>query len=152
MFFKPHARQERRPVRFARGQQGQAMVEFIIVFPLMVVLFLFLAAQAWWWWNQTSAAVAIYDGTAAAGHHNGSIEEGYRETFRALAAPLGGTAQDYAGTYTIVDLPQMRATAGTIRNARVIDLPYIGPELFTVEASSFQRKEQFYGGPPDYFE
>jgi hypothetical protein len=128
------------------------MVEFIVVFPLMVVLFLFLAAQAWYWWNQAAAAVAIYAGTAAAGHHDGSIEAGYRETFRALAAPLGGAAQDYAGTYTIVDLPPMRATAGAIRNTRVIDLPYNGAELFSVEASSFQRKEQFYGGPPEYFE
>jgi hypothetical protein len=144
MLFKPDAKIER--------QRGQAYVEFIVVFPLMVLLFLFIAVQAWYWWNQTSAAVAIYDGTAAASHHGGSIEAGYQETLRALAAPLGGTAQDYAGTYAIVDLPPLRATAGYLRNERVIDLPYIGLELFTVEASSFQRREQFYGGPPDTFE
>jgi len=138
--------------RGLRQQRGQAYIEFIVVFPLLVILFLFIAAQAWYWWNQTSAAVAIHDGTAAAAHHNGSLTEGYQETFRALAAPLGGTAQEYAGTYHIVELPPMRATAGYIHNSRVIDLPYIGAELFTVEASSFQRKEQFYGGPPAYFE
>jgi len=148
----------RLPVKARRDQvrpgeeQGQAMVEFIVVFPLMVVLFLLVAVQGWWWWNQASAAVAIHDGTAAAGHHEGSVEVGYEETFRALAAPLGGAAEDYRGTYTIVDLPQMRATAGTIRNEHVVELPYLGEELFTVEASSFQRKEQFYGGPADYFE
>jgi hypothetical protein len=136
----------------AGGQRGQALTEFIVVFPILVVLFLFVAAQAWWWWNQASAAVAIHDGTAAAAHHTGSLAEGYGETRRALAAPLGGTAQDYEGTYAIVELPHMRATAGRIANARVIDLPYVGPALFTVEARSFQRKEQFYGGPPAYFE
>jgi hypothetical protein len=150
MLFRSRATHKRRSV--LGGEQGQAYVEFLVVLPLMAILFLFVAVQAWYWWNQTSAAIAIHDGTAAAAHHNGSVEAGYHETLRALAAPLGGTALDYAGTYTIVDLPSMRATAGTIRNARVIDLPYIGPELFTVEASSFQRKEQFYGGPPDYFE
>jgi hypothetical protein len=134
------------------GERGQAYVEFIVVFPLLVILFLFIAAQAWWWWNQTSAAIAIHDGTAAAAHHGGSLTAGYEEVRRALTAPLGGTAQDYAGTYHIQDLEGMRATEGYIQNSRVIALPYIGAELFAVEASSFQRKEQFYGGPPGYFE
>jgi Flp pilus assembly protein TadG len=41
--------------RFARGriegQCGQALVEFVIVFPLLVILFLFIAVQTWYWWN-----------------------------------------------------------------------------------------------------
>ena len=153
MLFKPNVKRRQGQRGQARlPERGQAFVEFVVVFPLLVLLFLFIAVQAWWYWNQTSAAVAIHDGTAAAAHHTGSLAEGYQETFRALAAPLGGTAQEYGGTYFIVELPAMRATAGTIRNSRVIDLPYVGAELFTVEASSFQRKEQFYGGPPGYFE
>ena len=149
MLFRPNAKPREEG---EKGERGQAFLEFIIVFPLLVILFLFIAVQAWWWWNQTSAAVAIHDGTAAAAHHSGSLAEGYQETFRALVAPLGGTAQEYAGTYQIVDLGAMRATAGYIHNSRVIALPYIGAKLFTVEASSFQRKEEFYGGPPSYFE
>ena len=153
MCFKPSINSKQRfVVSEAGGQQGQALVEFIIVFPLLVILFLFIAVQAWYWWNQTSSAIAIHDGTAVAAHHTGSLMEGYEETLRALAAPLGGTAQEYDGSYFIVELPPMRATMGYIRNSRVIELPYIGAELFTVEASSFQRKEQFYGGPPSYFE
>lgn len=145
MLFKPN-------VKPRAGQRGQAFVEFVVVFPLLVLLFLFVGVQAWYWWNQSSAAIAIHDGTTAAAHHTGSLTEGYAETLRALAAPLGGTAQEYEGTYSIVELPQMRATMGAIRNSRVIELPYVGAELFTVEARSFQRKEQFYGGPPGYFE
>ena len=153
MRFKPNKKPKQRSVvSRAGGQRGQALVEFIVVFPLLVILFLFIAVQAWYWWNQTSSAIAIHDGTAAAAHHAGSLMAGYEETQRALAAPLGGTAQEYDGSYFIVELPPMRATAGYIRNSRVIELPYIGAELFTVEASSFQRKEQFYGGPPSYFE
>jgi hypothetical protein len=153
MYFKPNAKLGPRFVRGkTEGQRGQALVEFVIVFPLLVILFLFVALQAWYWWNQSSAAIAIHDGTAAAAHHTGSLTQGYEETLRALAAPLGGTARDYDGTYFIVELPPMRATMGAIHNSRVIELPYIGPELFTVEATSFQRKEQFYGGPPSYFE
>ena len=153
MHFKPNVRLRPRFVRGRTGgQRGQALIEFVIVFPLLVILFLLVAVQAWYWWNQSSAAIAIHDGTAAAAHHSGSLTQGYQETLRALAAPLGGTAREYEGAYFIVELPPMRATVGAIHNARVIELPYIGPELFTVEATSFQRKEQFYGGPPSYFE
>ena len=109
MYFKPNAKV--RP-RFARGrtegQRGQALVEFVIVFPLLVILFLFVAVQAWFWWNQSSAAIAIHDGTAAAAHHTGSLTQGYEETLRALAAPLGGSARDYDGAYFIVELPILR--------------------------------------------
>ena len=38
------------------AERGQSSLEFILVFPLLVVLFAFIAVQAWWWWNQTSAA------------------------------------------------------------------------------------------------
>ena len=69
-----------------------------------------------------------------------------------LALPLGRSAEDYAGTYQIDDLGGMRATAGFIDNRRVIDIPLIGPVMFEVKAFSFQRREAFYGGPPDYFE
>jgi len=44
---------------------------------------------------------------------------GGRATLRALAAALGGTAHEYAATYTIVELPAMRATAGRLANASV---------------------------------
>jgi len=147
MLFRPNA-----TPNLVNRQRGQAYIEFLVVFPLMVILFLFIATQAWWWWNQTSAAIAIHDGTAAAAHHSGSLAEGYQETLRALAAPLGGTAQEYVGKYHIVEMQPMRATAGYIANSQVINLPYIGEELFTVEACSFQREEEFYGGPPSYFE
>lgn len=135
-----------------QGEQGQAYIEFIIVLPLMIILFYFVGVQAWWWWNQTTAAVAIHDGTAAMGHHGGSLAEGHAEVREALTAALGGVASEYAGTYRLVDLPAMRATTGYIRNETVVDIPYVGSRLFTVEARSFQRREQFYGGPPSFFE
>ncbi len=70
----------------------------------------------------------------------------------ALRAALGGVADDYAGTFEIKDLPAMRATVGHIRNESVVAVPYLGTRVLVVEARSFQRKEQFYGGPPAYFE
>jgi hypothetical protein len=140
------------PVGRRNRQRGQAYIEFIVIFPLVVLLLLFVAAQGWYWWNQTSAAVAIRDGTAMAGHHGGSIEAGYQETYRALAAALGGTATDYAGKVHIQELGGMRATVGWIRNEQVVNVPFLGPQVFSVEAFSFQRHEAFYGGPPDYWE
>jgi hypothetical protein len=151
MLFMPHD-EPTRGISGIRRERGQAYIEFILTFPLMVILFLFIAVQAWWWWNQASAAVAIHDGTAAAAYHGGSWAEGHQETFRALAAPLGRSALEYGAAYFIVYMEPMRSTAGYIHNERVIALPYIGAQLFTVEASSFQRTEQFYPGPPDYFE
>jgi len=69
--------------------------------------------------EEPATAEIVHDGTAAAAHHTGSLAEGYRETLQALAAALGGTAQEYGGTYTIVELPAMRATAGRLANASV---------------------------------
>jgi hypothetical protein len=134
------------------GESGQSFLEFIMVFPLMMLLFLLIGTQAWWWWNQTSAAVAIHDGTMAAAHHGGSTEAGYEETFRALAVPLGGGATDYVGTVHIEHHDGMRATIGQIDNRKVIELPLLGEQVFHVRAFSFLRWEQFYGGPPEYWE
>jgi hypothetical protein len=141
-----------RPTDGQPGERGQSSLEFILVFPLLVILFALIALQAWWWWNQTTAAVAIHDGTAAAGHHGGSLAAGYAEVRQSLSAALGGMAHDYVGTFEIKELPAMRATVGRIRSESVVRIPYLGTRVLAVEARSFQRKEQFYGGPPGTFE
>jgi Flp pilus assembly protein TadG len=52
MYFEPKVKLGRRFARGrTKGQRGQALVEFVIAFPLLVILFLFLAVQTWFWWN-----------------------------------------------------------------------------------------------------
>ena len=152
-------------------ERGQSYLEFIMVFPALVVLFLFIAVYGWYWWNQTTAATAIHDGTYYAAIRYGNRGLGYAETRRALRAALGQSALDYEGKFAIVHYPGMRSTWGVIANESAIRLPYVGGEqyvcewtpdgqvrwctrdtIFSIKAMSFQRRERFYGGPPDGWE
>ncbi len=142
----------RRAARTAGDERGQSYLEFILIFPALVALLLFIGAFGWYWWNQTTAATAIHDGTYWAAIRGSSMGRGYAETRRALQAALGGVAQEYEGRFILRRYPQYRSTWGVIRNDRVIALPFLGDTLFQVRAMSFQRTERFYGGPPEDWE
>jgi len=148
-------------------ERGQSYLEFILVFPLLVVLFLFIGIYGWYWWNQTTAATAIHDGTYFAAIRHGSRGLGYRETRRALRAALGRSALAYEDEFAITNYPDMRSTWGVIAYDTAVRLPFVGGKryvcawtpdgatqwctrdtLFSVKAASFQRYERFYGGPP----
>jgi hypothetical protein len=38
--------------------------------------------------------------------------------------------------------------SGSVRNSSLFSLPYLGALPLNIQAQSFQRLEQFYGGPP----
>lgn len=134
--------------QLAREERGQALLEFLIVYPLFFLLVLFVIAYGWWWWNQSTAACAIHDGTYEAARREGDIGAGEAAVRAKLEAALGGTASAYAGHYSLSDVPGMRSVRGNIHKDHVIDIPWVGDVLFAVKAQSFQRKERFYGGPP----
>ncbi|HAL62024.1 MAG TPA: hypothetical protein DCP08_06425 [Chloroflexi bacterium] len=132
------------------GQRGQGYVEFIISWPLYMFLGLILGIFAWWWWNNLLAATAISDGVRYAAVEGGTIGSGYTEVWEDLAAGLGGFATDYQGKYGIVRMEPLRSVEGQISHS--IPFPWPGFSPLRVEASSFQRWERFYPGPPDRWE
>ncbi len=128
-------------------ERGQAYLEFLAIFPILLLLALFVAVTFWAWWNEGVASVAVHRGTAWAARADGSLERGYQAVREMLEAGLGRSAVAYDGTYTIVNLPPMRITAGYL--SRSMNTP-LGA-VFSIRARAFHRKEQFYGGPPGYF-
>jgi len=133
-------------------EAGAAMVEFALVFPLLTLLFLLIAVYGWYWWNQTTAATAIHNGVYAAAIKGGDKAAGYDETTATLRAALGGAADSYDDSFYIITRPGWRSDIGGIENERVIDIPWVGPLLFTVKARAVQRHERFYGGRPTGWE
>jgi hypothetical protein len=143
MIFRPRAR---------NGERGEGYLEFLIVFPLVMLLILAAFVQAWWQWNQSAAVVSLHQGVAEAAESGGSVEAGYDETMHNLRVALGRTARTYEDTIEIRYLPQVRITEGRIENEYVVTVPIIGRLVLPIRASSVQRTERFYAGPPEYYE
>ena len=131
-----------------KGEEGQALLEWILVFPLLTLLLLFVGLFAWWWWEQTTAAWAIHDGVHVAARQGGSVGAGLSVVDQELSSALGGYASRFSGHVSIFHDPARRSVRGEIDLPQNIDVPFVGPVLFRVRASSFQRDERFYGGPP----
>lgn len=126
--------------------RGQGLVEWTVALPVFLMLCAGIAFYAWTWWNQTSAATAIHDGTYAAAIQGGNTGTGYGRIRSMLNASVG----NFTGSYTIrlSKVGGMRSVSGAISNPSAITLPFLGRMLFGIRASSFQRAERFYGGPP----
>jgi len=135
-----------------QDEQGQTYIEFLIVFPLLAALLLFIGIFGWFWWEQTTAATAIHNGVYLAAVENGDRGVGYAVTRQTLNAALGGAAAGFEGRYVIVHIPEMRSTWGGIAKDSPISVPFLGTALFRTRAMSFQRTERFYGGPPEDWE
>ncbi len=126
--------------------RGQDVLEWTVGLPIFLILCVGIAFYAWTWWNQTTAAAAIHDGTYLAAIKGGDLGSGYWRIQQMLNASVGGFAGSYE--YNLTPDSGERSVLGTIGNARAVNLPFLGEMFFGIRASSFQRAEQFYGGPP----
>ncbi len=136
-------------VKFARlcdDARGQDVLEWTVGLPIFLILCAGIAFYAWTWWNQTTAAAAIHDGAYVAAIKGGDNGAGYGRIQQMLKASVGGFAGSYS--YSLAPVPGSRSVSGTISTPRAVKLPFLGEMLFGIRASSFQRAEQFYGGPP----
>jgi len=135
--------------RLLRGllrEDGQTILEWTVVLPLFMAISAGIIFYAWLWWNQVTAATAIHDAVYLAARHGGDIAEARERIEELLNAALGGYAEGFS--YEITPDPATRSVSGTIRREKVVDLPFLGEFLFSVKASSFQRLERFWAGPP----
>jgi Flp pilus assembly protein TadG len=136
----------RRIRAFNFDERGQDLLEWTVGLPLFLVLCAGIVFYAWMWWNQVAAAAAVHDGTYLAAIRNGDIGAGYARTQRMLRSAVGSFASSY--TISIGVDASRRSVAGTVRNNSLFKLPYLGAMPLNIQAESFQRREQFYGGPP----
>ena len=132
--------------QFARDERGQDLVEWTVGLPVFMILCAGIVFYAWMWWNQVAAAAAVHDGTYLAAMRGGDTGAGYARTQRMLQSAVGGFASSYSialGADT-----SRRSVSGSVRNNSLFSLPYLGALPLNIQAQSFQRLEQFYGGPP----
>jgi len=129
-----------------RDERGQDLVEWTVGLPVFMILCAGIVFYAWMWWNQVVAAAAVHDGTYLAAMRGGDTGAGYVRTQRMLRSAVGGFASSYS--ITIGSDTARRSVSGSVRNSRMFSLPYLGTLPLNIQAQSFQRLEQFYGGPP----
>ncbi len=139
--------------RFIRDELGAALYEYALVFPLFCAVILAIVAMGWWWWTQSVAAVAIHDGARDAAAHDGNLSLGYETTRNILGSHLGGgNAATYEGHFRLWQDGSRRSVRGEITLDHTTRIPFLGIHLFEIRATTFQRRWDFYGGPPDYWE
>ncbi len=129
-----------------RDESGQDLVEWTVGLPVFMILCAGIVFYAWMWWNQVAAATAVHDGTYLAAMRGGDMGAGYARTQQMLRSAVGGFASSYS--ISIVADAGRRSVAGSVRNSSLFSLPYLGALPLNIQAQSFQRLEQFYGGPP----
>ena len=127
-------------------QRGQGLLEWTVTLPLFLVLCVGIAFYAWTWWNQVTAAAAIHDGVYAAAVKGGNLSAGYGRVQEMLGASVGNFSRGY--TVQLSRTGGTRSVYGELSNPDAVQLPFLGRMLFGIRASSFQRAERFYGGPP----
>ena len=131
---------------FFSDERGQDLVEWTVGLPVFMILCAGIVFYAWMWWNQVVAAAAVHDGTYLAAMRGGDTGAGYARTQRMLQSAVGGFASSYS--ITLGADTSRRSVSGSVRNSSLFSLPYLGALPLNIQAQSFQRLEQFYGGPP----
>ena len=131
--------------RFLHDGRGQDILEWTVALPIFMMVMWGILVYGWYWWNQTTAATAIHDGTYLAARRGGSVGHGIGRVGELLRAALGGHAE---GFHVQMGPGPGRSIYGAISKGRTVHLPFVGEISLEIKASSCQRLEQFYGGPP----
>jgi hypothetical protein len=131
--------------KFHDDVQGQDLLEWTMGLPVFMVLCAGIAFFFWLWWNQVSAAGAVHDATYLAAVKGGDVGAGIARANQMLGAAVGAFRKEYS--ISLVNDPR-KSVSGEVRANKLFQLPFLGPLPFTAEAHSFQRLENFYGGPP----
>jgi hypothetical protein len=132
--------------RFHHDECGQDLVEWTVGLPVFMIMCAGIAFYAWMWWNQVTAAAAVHDGTYLAAMRGGGAGAGRTRTQQMLRSAVGNFANSYS--ITMAPSAAQRSVVGSVRNQSLFRLPFLGALPLNIQAQSFQRQEQFYGGPP----
>ncbi len=135
-----------RLAQFHQREDGQDLVEWAVGLPVFLILCTGIVFYAWMWWNQVTAAAAVHDGTYLAAIRGGDTVAGYVRAQRMLRSAVANFASTY--TITIGADASRRSVIGSVQNHQMVQLPFLGALPLNIQARSFQRQEQFYGGPP----
>ncbi len=133
--------------RFHADRRGQDLLEWTLGLPVFMVLCAGIAFFFWLWWNQVSAAAAVHDATYLAAVKGGDVSAGLALANEMLGAAVGAFHKQYS--ISLAYDPR-KSVSGQVTAKKLFHLPFLGPLPFTAEGHSFQRLENFYGGPPGH--
>ena len=131
---------------------GQAYLEFIIVFPALILLMLLSLDLAEFWWGRLVVSTATFESARAVAGGQ-SLAQGqaiYRDLTHAGQGSLNGAG------LTLRIQPDMRSVSARVNVPWT--WPFGTPVLLgaspklDLKASAFFRLEKLYLGPPDKFE
>ena len=141
--------------RRCRARRGQALTEFVVVLPGVLMLIMLTWEFAYFWWSRMVVSTATFEAAraVAAGEQ---AADGYAIYDAVLASGLGQMSRDYEGGFSLAVQPGLRSV-----RARA-ELPWQwptglgalmggGPDLH-LKSSALFRLEELYLGPPDKFE
>ncbi len=125
-----------------RHEQGQALVEMLLVLPVFLFLTGAIVGLGWAYWVRLNHAAYAQDVTAVAGKAN-DVAAGLQWAARFE----GGANVDFAAQTAVSPRAAERGVHATARYQAPAPLLW-DLEAPTITAGAFSRWERFYPGPP----
>ncbi len=129
------------------SEAGQGALEFIVTVPLYLLLFALIFWFGLYMWMQIVSSTALHDGVRAAAQ-TGDVNLGYARARALMSAGLGGLARGPMSAMVIYQDPATRSVRGRLDYSWRTELIGFGVPPLRARASSYMRREIFYGGPP----
>ena len=137
-----------------RGEEGQALLEVAVTFPLFVLVILAIGATAWTFWVQAATAIASLEAARHSAYRAGGIFDptaGYGPFSEAMVGITGSTSASYIGNPEIVVDPTTRSVHVSVSRGVTFNTQAV-TAWYTFKSGTFTRIMQFFGGPPDPWE
>lgn len=137
-----------------RVEEGQALLEIAVTFPLFVLVILAIGAVSWTFWVQAATAIASQEAARYSAYRVGNSfypTAGYGPFTEAMAGITGLTSAGYVGNPEIAVNPATRSVQVSVSRGMTFRTPAITTG-YTFRSGTFTRIMQFFGGPPDPWE
>ena len=142
-----------RAAALLHDDRGAALFEYALTIVVFFGLLFFIIRFGWWWWTQAITATALHDGLRSRAARHGNVAGAWQTAYDLMHAGLGrANADRHAGSMSFWADSGRRSVQGRMSSTQRLDTPFIGSGSGGVEAGSFQRDWQFYGGRPDFWE
>lgn len=137
-----------------KGERGQALMEFALVFPVVVLIVLAIGAVAWTFWVQAASAVASMEAARYSAYRVSESFDptaGYGPFSKAMGGITSPASAGYIGNPKIVVNSATRSVQISVSRGATFRTPAISAS-YTFKSGAFARIMRFFGGPPDPWE
>lgn len=124
-------------------QQGQALVEAALAFPLLLLTAIGLVQFALFAHAQHVVTGAAQDGARVAAAEDGTVEDGVAHAQAVVRAGLGWSGEEV----TVQGTDSGDSVAVEARGRLRMIIPWVADATLPLEARSVITKEQFHAGP-----